>query len=166
MRELRGLTIAGSRICLDNCVVQNCEFTECVVVLNEGVNHAGITDNIFQDCVFEGDGWGSVVIVDDPEPHERARALLKRLLTPAQWAAFEACGIVTERIRGAEYTLGSGQIGVRRPTWFGKQRWERWCVNPEPGLPFEDCLIAQLLHLRADPAKLRKMANVFPRRAA
>lgn len=44
------------------------------------------------------------------------------------------------------------------------RRTECWCIAPEQyePMPPEDAAIAQLLHLRADPAKLRQMANVFP----
>lgn len=99
---------------------------------------------------------------------ERARGLLKSLLTPQQWAEFETSGAVSERIDGCDFKLRPGQmIEARKPRIIGSVK-ERWCVNPEPytvgedWMPAEDKLIGQLLHLRAGPEKLRASANVFP----
>ncbi len=99
---------------------------------------------------------------------ERARGLLKSLLTPAQWAEFELGGAVTERIGGCEFTLRpGGMIQAKKPRLVGSVN-EAWCVYPDPYadkndfMPEEDKLIGQLLHLRAGPDQVRRMANVFP----
>lgn len=98
---------------------------------------------------------------------ERARGLLKSLLTEKQWAEFEAAGHVTERIDGCVFKLTpGGMIEAKKPRLLGSVN-ERWCVNPDPYhngndfMPEEDKLIGQLLHLRAGPDKVRAMANVF-----
>ena len=108
----------------------------------------------------------------DPETarqsRERARGLLKSLLTPDQWAEFEQAGKVTERIERCEFTLRpSGMIEAKKPRLMGSVS-EKWCVYPNPitqdneWMPSEDSLIGQLLHLRAGPDQLRAKANVFP----
>jgi hypothetical protein len=95
---------------------------------------------------------------------ERARGLLRNLLTPEQWAELEKHGKLTERINGGKFELTPGGMITARK---GKTI-ERWCVNPDPHaagndfMPREDLLIGQLLHLRADPAALRAQANIFP----
>ena len=93
----------------------------------------------------------------------RARALLRRLLTPAQWQEFEHSECVAEEIEGRTYRLHlNGIFEASRP----RGGIERWCVVPHPYtdgndyLPPEDALIGKLLHLRASPAKLRAQANV------
>lgn len=119
----------------------------------------------------------------DPAAVTRARGLLRRLLSPAQWRELENEGRITERIDGREYVVRPGEMievradrgitKVRRLLWRadGKNEpmplVERWCVNPsaldgDAKIPSEDMAIAQLLHLRADPATLRRAANVFP----
>jgi hypothetical protein len=104
----------------------------------------------------------------DPETaagaRERATGLLKSLLTPDQWAEFEAWGSVTERIDGCEFKLRpGGMIEARKPRRLVGSVIERWCVAPEGDdwMPDEDKLIGQLLHLRAGPDKLRAQANIF-----
>jgi hypothetical protein len=107
----------------------------------------------------------------DPETvqrsRERARGLLKSLLTPAQWAEYEKSRTVTERIGDSVFKLRPGDmIEARKKRLIGSIK-ERWCVNPDPWadgndfMPEEDKLIGQLLHLRAGPDKLRAQANVF-----
>lgn len=107
----------------------------------------------------------------DPETaqrsRERARGLLKSLLTPKQWTEFEAFRTVTERIGDSVFKLRPGDmIEARKSRLIGSVK-ERWCVNPDPWadgndfMPEEDKLIGQLLHLRAGPDKLRAQANVF-----
>lgn len=109
----------------------------------------------------------------DPETaarsKERARGLLKSLLTPEQWAEFEAGGAITEQIDGCEFMLRpGGMIEAHKPRLIGRAVRERWCVYPDPYadkndyMPVEDKLIGQLLHLRAGPDQLRRQANVFP----
>lgn len=94
---------------------------------------------------------------------ERARGLLKSLLRPEQWAEFQRTRKFTERIGEDEFEVTpGGMISRRRGTLA-----ERWCINPDPYadkndyMPVEDMAIAQLLHLRAGPEKLRAQANVF-----
>jgi hypothetical protein len=109
----------------------------------------------------------------DPETaarsRERARGLLKSLLTPEQWGEFEAGGAVTERIDGCEFKLTpGGMIEAKKPRLVGRPVVERWCISPDPYadknefMPDEDKLIGQLLHLRAGPDQLRRQANVYP----
>ncbi len=96
---------------------------------------------------------------------ERARGLLKSLLTPEQWMEFEGSGKVTERLKGCDFTLSpGGQIVVVQPAGGGRFHKERWCVYPahhEEYRPPEDQMIGQLLHLRAGPEQLREKANIF-----
>jgi hypothetical protein len=100
---------------------------------------------------------------------ERARGLLKSLLTPEQWAELEARGAITEKIEGNEFKLTLGahtMIEARKPRLVGGVS-EKWCVAPDPYadgndfMPDEDKMIGQLLHLRAGPDKVRAMSNVF-----
>ncbi len=100
---------------------------------------------------------------------ERARGLLKSLLTSEQWAEFEAAGAITERIDGCEFRLTpGGMIEAMKPRLVGRAVSERWCISPDPYadkndyMPDEDKLIGQLLHLRAGPDQVRRQANVFP----
>ena len=126
-------------------------------------------------AINAGDGYtwlpfGRVSHVD-PETtvraRERARALLKGMLSPPQWEEFQRSGSVTERIDGCEYRLRpGGMIEATKPKLLGTIN-ESWCVNPDPyangnpWMPEEDKLIGQLLHLRAGPDALRAMANVY-----
>lgn len=112
-------------------------------------------------------GWPRV----DPETaaaaRERSRGLLRSLLTPQQWAEFEAAGVVSEQINGCDFRLRpGGVIEAAKARLVGTVR-EQWCIAPDPWadgndyMPDEDKLIGQLLHLRADPDKLRAAANVI-----
>lgn len=97
---------------------------------------------------------------------ERARGLLRSLLRPEQWAEFERTRKFTERIGEDEFEVTPGGMITRHRGNLA----ERWCINPDPYadnndyMPAEDMAIAQLLHLRAGPEKLRAQANVFPGR--
>src|SRR5437868_4824656 len=63
---------------------------------------------------------------------ERARGLLKSLLTAEQWDEFEKTNNVREQIDGCEFTLTpGGMIHAKKPRLFGSIN-ERWCVHPEP----------------------------------
>jgi hypothetical protein len=93
----------------------------------------------------------------------RAQGLLRQLIGAESWRQFENEGSFTELIAGVEYVIKPGHmITVRKG-----HRAERWCVNParytDDGklIPSEDQAIAQLLHLRADPAKLRELSNIY-----
>ncbi len=96
------------------------------------------------------------------QARERARGLLKRLLTTEQWTEFEKMGRVTEWIGNRKFVLIPGEmIEVRGACGID----EIWCAQiggiEKYLLPTEDSLIAQLLHLRADPDELRDVANVY-----
>jgi len=145
-------------------------------VTNAGAGYTAPPDLVFgQRRAFVprvfADLYSTGVIID-PETaqrsRERARGLLKSLLTTQQWAEFEAVGAVTEHIDGCEFKLRPcHMIEATKPRLIGKVR-ERWCVTPQPytvgedWMPEEDKLIGQLLHLRAGPDKLRAAANIFP----
>jgi len=89
---------------------------------------------------------------------ERARALLDRLLTPAQREEYRSTGRFTETVGEVLYRLG-GNIEVLGDAG---EVVERWCTYPV-GLCIEDVYIAQLLHLRSSPEVLRRLANVVAR---
>jgi hypothetical protein len=96
---------------------------------------------------------------------ERARQLLLGELDPVQRAQFEVEGhFVHLGRRGVRYRIRpflSANIDVLRRT--GKVR-ERLCVHPDGayGMPVEDTMLAQLLHLRDDERALLKIANHHP----
>lgn len=120
--------------------------------------------------VLRGDRFNWRVPSIDPETaaasKARARGLLRSLLRPEQWAEFERAGEFSERIGEDEFTITPGGMITRRRGALA----EKWCVNPDPHadgndyMPVEDMAIGQLLHLRADPDKVRATANIFPAR--
>jgi hypothetical protein len=93
----------------------------------------------------------------DGEASARARALLLRLLDPDQRREYEAHGHFSVVRDGVRYRLSlvSMQVGVFREG----QKIETWCAYV-PNEPKEDTLVAQLLLLRDDPQKLRRLARV------
>ncbi len=118
--------------------------------------------------VFDNQNYSRIDPETARQSRERARGLLKSLLTPDQWSEFEQAGKVTERIEGCEFTLRpGGMIEAKKPRLMGSVS-EKWCVYPNPitqdndYMPDEDKLIGQLLHLRAGPDELRAKANIFP----
>lgn len=126
------------------------------------------TEEIVVANVLRGDRFNWRVPSIDPETaaasKARARGLLRSLLRPEQWAEFERAGQFSERIGEDEFTITPGGMITRRRGALA----EKWCVNPDPHadgndyMPVEDMAIGQLLHLRADPDKVRAAANIFP----
>jgi hypothetical protein len=104
---------------------------------------------------FRQGAAGVHVNTPDPAAPKRARALLDRLMTPAQREEYRNTGRFTETVRGVRYRLG-GRIEVLGDA---DEVVERWCTYPV-GLCLEDVYIAQLLHLRSSPEALRTQAHV------
>lgn len=103
-------------------------------------------------------------LVAVPSARERARALLKRALSPSEWAEFErTCTITVNSQQGRRYKL-HGDMGrsrnVRRYS-DSDQLVEILCAHPVDSLiPIEDVLLAQKLHLECNEEEFRRIANI------
>jgi len=97
---------------------------------------------------------------------ERARALLKSVLTPSQWLEYEEHGTITISSQsGRRYRLDNRTI-VRNITRLDDegQVVEFLCCHPTDDLPVEDVLLTQKLHLECAEESFRKTANITPQR--
>ena len=98
----------------------------------------------------------------------KAAKLLAKFLTPEQQAEYEQTHrfSVIDSQRNRRYLIGD-DLQVRVYALDGHQfapPLETWCVYL-PGTPESDSILAQLLMLRDDPKKLRKLACVTVRSA-
>jgi hypothetical protein len=92
------------------------------------------------------------------EARERARQLLRRLLTAEQREDFDKTGRFTHRGLRGRYHFTAGRVGLDT----GKD-FRVLCIQARNGhlLPVEDRMIAQLLHLRNDETKFNQVANIL-----
>jgi hypothetical protein len=100
----------------------------------------------------------------------RARELLLGELDPVQRAQFLAEGcfeVIGKRARYRIRPAISANIDVLRRRGGGRV-YGRLCVHPQGAhrMPVEDTMLAQLLHLRDDEARLLEIANRHPAFAA
>lgn len=98
------------------------------------------------------------------EATERARALLKSVLTLDQWREYEQHGTITISSQsGVRYRLDK-RSRVRNITRLGPggNKVELLCCHPLEDLPIEDVLLAQKLHLECAEESFRKTANITP----
>ncbi len=96
---------------------------------------------------------------------ERARILLKSVLTPSQWREYEEQGTITISSQsGRRYRLDNRTI-VRNISRLDEndQVVELLCCHPTEDLPVEDVLVAQKLHLECAEESFRRTANITPR---
>jgi hypothetical protein len=93
----------------------------------------------------------------------KARELLCSFLTEEQRIEFEAHKRFTVVGKDKIYRINYGFIANIEVLSMNRQRQHALCVHPEnDGLPIEDIMLSQLLHLRADEAALVRRANVHP----
>ena len=91
----------------------------------------------------------------EEEIRERSRALLLRMLTPAQRVQFERENRFTVRVKGrGRFIVTSGAIfNVAGPDST------TYCTRAEPPVPIYDLMLAQKILLEADPSQFFKVAN-------
>src|SRR5262249_589449 len=94
----------------------------------------------------------------DQASEDRARELLCRLLTPEQRTCFYVNGFFDVVKGDTKYRLNLSNLQIHVMHMDGEPS-ENWCAYV-PNAPRHHTLIAQLLMLRDDPEKLRKLAKV------
>jgi hypothetical protein len=101
---------------------------------------------------------------------DRARDLLRLLLTEEQWAAYEeAKEFVVTAASGRRYKIVHGYAGNIHLLGDDDGTDERLCIHPSMyidggPLPVEDALASQVLMLTADEERFRNVANITPYR--
>ena len=101
---------------------------------------------------------------------ERAERLLMSVLTPAEQRQMRTDGHVMFTVEGGDqparhYKVRRGSHGnIKRCDASGREL-ESWCVQPS-GVPVDDVVAAQIVHLKYDEASIRAKANITQLRAA
>lgn len=101
------------------------------------------------------------------EAEDRARALLRSLLSDEQWASYEGHGWFEVRGRsGRRWRIRDrGQSGnIDLMPEIGEERDATYCAHPPEGLPDADAHAAQMLALVTDDEAFLRVANRHWRR--
>lgn len=98
------------------------------------------------------------------QARERARTLLRSILTPDQWREYERDGTITISSQSGQRYQLNNKGRVRNITRLnqGNVAVEYLCCHPVDDVPIEDVLIAQKLHLECAEESFRKTANITP----
>lgn len=150
---------------------------QATVAMAESISRIGVTFEeamtaLEQATLLLAGSWGEPPPIT-PEARERARALLRGLLTPGERRVFQECGYVP--VIGSE----SGDLWlVTGKSAYNLIRYERpphgfpgapeilskpfpvtWCAAAATPAPVEDLTVSLIIALRADESRVTEIAN-------
>lgn len=105
-----------------------------------------------------------LIQIEEPGPRVKARALLKSLLPPAEWESYERNRYfhVIGGTSGKRYRIQGDCLSHNiKVMGEGSAMLESVCCHPI-GVPFEDVLVTQALHLQFSEREFLAKANVHP----